>query len=74
MSLKVFFFFSSGGLFVQQSGNDFSKLCKGAHKEHFCEIILKSNNWSKRRCRLKVVFFFIFLALAASLFSGVERF
>ena len=28
--------------------------------EHFCEIILKSNNWPMRRCSLKT---FIFLAL-----------
>ena len=38
--------------------------------EHFCEIILKSVNWS-RRCHLKV---FLFLAMAAILFCGAEQF
>ena len=36
-------------------------------KKHFWEIILKLRHWSRRRCHLKV---FLFLALAAILFSG----
>ena len=36
-------------------------------KEHFCEIILKSFSWSRRRCHLKV---FLLLALAVILFRG----
>ena len=42
-----------------------------AFKEHFCKIILKSGLWPRRRCHLKV---FLFLALAAILFSGAERY
>ena len=40
-------------------------------KEHFCIIISKSMHWLRRRSRLKV---FLFLALAAILFNGAERF
>ena len=47
---------------------DFSNFGRGSPKEHFCEIILKSGHWSRRRCYLKV---FLFLALAA--FCSVER-
>ena len=39
--------------------------------EHSCIIILKSVHWLRRRSRLKV---FLFLALAAILFNGAERF
>ena len=48
-----------------------SNFGRGSPKEHFCEIILKSRHWPRRRCRLKV---FIFLALAAILFSEAEQF
>ena len=34
--------------------NDFSNFGRGSPKDHFCEIILKSVHWSRRRCRLKV--------------------
>ena len=37
-------------------------------KKHFCEIILKSVHWSRRRCHLKVL---PFLALAP--FCSVEQ-
>ena len=40
-------------------------------KEHFHNFFLKSGHWSLRWCHLKV---FLFLALAAILFSGAERF
>ena len=40
-------------------------------KEHFYIIISKSMHWLRRRSRLKV---FLFLALAAILFNGAERF
>ena len=39
------------------------------HEEHFCEIILILGHGPGRRCCLKV---FLFLALAAILFSKVE--
>ena len=51
--------------------NNFSNFGRGSPKEHFCEIILKSGHWSRRRCHLKV---FLFLALVAILFSGEEPF
>ena len=51
--------------------NHLGNFGKGAREEHFCEIILKSGHWPGRRCRLKV---FLFLALVAILFSGVEPF
>ena len=52
--------------------NHFSNFGRRSPKEHFCEIILKSGHWPKRRCRLKV--FFYFLALVVILFSGAEPF
>ena len=39
--------------------------------EHFCEFILKSGHWPRRRCLLKV---FLNLALAAIMFSKAEHF
>ena len=39
--------------------------------EHICEIILKSGYWPRRRFHLKV---FLFLTVAAILFSGGEPF
>ena len=51
--------------------NHFENFGRGSPKEHFCEIILKSGNWPRKRCRLKV---FLFLALAVILFIGVEPF
>ena len=47
----------------------FRQFGKGACEEHFCEIILRSGHWPRRRHRLKV---FYFLALAAILFNGAE--
>ena len=40
-------------------------------KEHSCIIFLKSMHWLRRISQLKV---FLFLALAAILFNGAERF
>ena len=51
--------------------NDFNYFGRGSPKKHFCEIILKSGHWPMRRCHLKV---FLYLALAAILFSGAKRF
>ena len=50
--------------------NDFSNFGGGSPKEPFCEIILKSVHWSRRRGHLKV---FLFLTLAAILFGGVKH-
>ena len=46
--------------------NGFSSFGIGSPKEHFCEIILKSVHWPRRR--------FLFLSLVANLFSGAEPF
>ena len=40
-------------------------------KKHFCNIILKSVHWPRRRFRFKV---FVVLALVAIWFSGEEVF
>ena len=69
--LKGFSIVSSCSHFVQQSGMIFSKFGRRPPKENFCEIILKSVHWSRRRCHLKV---FLLLALAAILFSGERNF
>ena len=69
MSFKGVSIFSSGGHFVQQSGIILAFLVEDHPKEHFCEIILESVHWYRRRSHLKV---FLFFALAAILFSGAE--
>ena len=38
--------------------NHFNNFGRGSHKEHFCENVLKSGYWSRRRCHLKVFLFF----------------
>ena len=48
-----------------------SNLGRGSLKKPSCKTISKSRYWLRRRSRLKV---FLFLALAASLFNGAERF
>ena len=64
MFFKGFYISSSGGHFVQQSRicsteqNHFSNFGKGVLEEHFCEIILQLGPWPKRRCYLKIFFFF----------------
>ena len=49
----------------------FEQFGRGLPKKYFCIIISKSIFWFRRRSRLKV---FLFLALAAMLFDGAERF
>ena len=49
-----------------------SNFGKGLSKEPSCKIISKSMHWLRRRSSFKV--FFLFLALAAILFNGAERF
>ena len=55
--------------FCSVEQNDFSNFGRGSPKKYFYEIILRLVHWSRRRCHLKV---FLFLALAAILFSGAE--
>ena len=50
--------------------NDFINFGRGSTKKDFCEIILKLGHCPRRRCHLNI--FFLFLALAAILFSGAE--
>ena len=38
--------------------NDFNNFGRGSPKEYFCEIILISCHWSRRRCHLKVYLVF----------------
>ena len=51
--------------------NGLNNFGRGPPKEPSCKTISKSMNWLRRRSRLKV---FLFLALAAFLFNGAERF
>ena len=69
MSFKGFSIFSFSGHFVQWSRTIFSNFGRGSPKEYFYEIILKLSHWP-RRCYLQI---FLFLALAAILFSGAEQ-
>ena len=64
MSFKAFSIFSSSDHFVP-----FSKFGRGSPKEQICEIILKTVQWPRRRCCLKV---FLLLTFVAILFSGAE--
>ena len=66
-----FFYFQPWRSFCSVKWNHFSNFGRGSPKEHFCGIILESGHWP-RRCRLKV--FFLFLALAAILFSREKSF
>ena len=47
-----FFYFSSGGHFVQRSQTVLAFFGKVALEKLFSEIILKSGPWPRRRCRL----------------------
>ena len=71
MSFKGFLFFALVAILFS-GAEQLSNFDRGSPKEHFCEIILKSGYWPRRRCHLK--FFFLFLALVAILFSAAERF
>ena len=53
MSFKDFFYFMLWWPFCSVEQNHFSNFDKGSPKKHFCEIILKTGHWSRRRCHLK---------------------
>ena len=57
--------------FCSVDQNNFSNFGRGSPKVHFCEIIMKSGHLPRRRYHLKG---FLFLALAAILFRGAEKF
>ena len=71
MPFKTFFYFKLWRPFCSAERNNFSNFSRGSSMERFCDIILKSVHWSRRRCHLKVL---LFLALVVILYSGVERF
>ena len=71
MSFKGFSIFSSDVHFCSAERTDFSNVGRRSPIGHFCEIISKSFHKTRRICRFKV---FLFLALAANLFIGAERF
>ena len=55
MPFKCFcFYFKLCWPFRSAVQNHLVVLVKGHPKNHFCEIILISDRWSRRRCRLKV--------------------
>ena len=62
MIFKCFSILSSGGHFFQRCGMILAILVERHSKnisvKHFCKINLKSGHWSRRRCHLKVVFFY----------------
>ena len=70
MWLKAFLFLALTAILFSRV-EPFYNFGSGSPKEHFCEIILKSGHWPRRRCCLKV---FLLLALAAILFSQAEPF
>ena len=51
--------------------NDLAILVEGHLKKHFCEIVLKSGHWPRRKFRLKV---FLLFAFASIFFSDAEPF
>ena len=54
MSLQDVFYFKLWQPFCSAEWNDFSTFGKGSSKKHFCEIILKSGHWSRKRGHFKV--------------------
>ena len=74
--LKFFFFFfffsisNSGGHFFFPAATILAILVEGHARNISMIFFLKSDNWPRRRCRLKVLLLLIFLALAAILFSA----
>ena len=70
MSFKGFLFFALVAILFS-GAEQLSNSDRRSPKEHFCEIILKSGFWPRRKCHLKV---FLFLALVAISFNAAERF
>ena len=71
MSLEGFSILALAAILFNRAER-FWQFWQGSPKEHFCEIILKSVDWSGRRCHF--MFFLLFLALAVVLLSGAEPF
>ena len=62
---------SSTGKREEVEWNGLCSFGRGSHKEYSCIIISKSIHWLRQKSRLKV---FLFFALEAILFRGVEGF
>ena len=60
MSFKGLSIFSFGSHYFQHTGTIFGNSGRSSLKEHFCEIILKSVHWSRRRCHLWIFSCFSF--------------
>ena len=56
MSFKGFSILALAAI-LYRGADHFSNFGSGSSKENFCEIILKSGNWPRRRCDLKVFLF-----------------
>ena len=56
--LKTFFYYKLWWPLSSAEQNHFSNFGKGSLKKHFCESILKSGHWSRRRRHLKGFSFF----------------
>ena len=69
--VKYFFLVKVLAAICSTEWNGSSNFGGQSPKEHCCLIISKSMHWLRRRSHLKV---FLFLALAAILFNGAERF
>ena len=52
--------FKGFSVFSSAEQNHFSNFGKEVLEEHFCEIILKSGPWPRRRHCLKIFIFFLF--------------
>ena len=52
--VQNFFLFLSLAIICSAKWKHFSDFGKMAYEEHFCEIILKSGLWPRRRCCLKI--------------------
>ena len=57
MLFKGFLFFARADILLSE-WKHCSNFGKGALQKQFCEIILQSGHWPKRRCHLKVFFYF----------------
>ena len=54
LALAAILFTSTSPLVAKIGLNHFNYFGKGAQEEHFCEIILKSGHWLRKRCHFKI--------------------
>ena len=70
----MFFYFLLWQPFCAVERNDFSNFGRESSKPHFYGIILKSVNWSGKRCHLNVFFSIFSSGGHFVLWSEAERF